>query len=459
MLETPPSPDASADSSSSGSGGSSGSSGSSGGSSGSSGSSSGSVGPQKDTCPSAVSGPQAIFGNCSTRDGRSRVPAPASPHVTWTTKLPTDSSGQVGFSVIATDAAGNVYVATEGQNNTSTAALRRVSGADGSIAWTMPIQPDAETTTPIVLSSGGVDLSESLSASTTQDDAAVFTFNPATGSATSTTFGFDNLDTVSPPFGANIAVGSDGSLYVTHQANPALDDTKTYISRVGPDGTVLWTTPDLSTFGPPLTYQLTVVTFYASTVALAKDDLVVVLWTVTDPSQDYETIALAFDAATGQLKWKTPIQGETTGGPVVRSDGSIVALVQGQSPTSLVILDADTGSLRESLLSEQVWGLFAVTQGGVVLAGANTGYGTEAIADDGSFLWVRTGATARTVASDGTVVAWGSSTIVGLDETSGTTKWELAAPSPSACIQSLALTSNGTLVALQCDGTLFGASD
>jgi hypothetical protein len=403
-----------------------------------------------------------MLGNCSTRDGRSRVPAPAAPHVTWTTKLPTDSSGQLAWSSIATDAAGNAYVATNGQYSASNAALRRVSGADGSVAWTIPIQPDGETTTPIVLSSGGVDLCASTPGDA-QNVNALFTFDPATGSATSTTFGLD-LDTTVVPDAANIAVGSDGSLYVTHQDNPAFDDTKTYVSRVGPDGTVRWTTPDLATFGPPLTYPGLngALTFFPSTIALGKDDLVVVFWNVAiDPaatSNDWKTVALAFDASTGKLKWSTPIQGSVEGGPAVRPDGSIVALVWNDGPVNLVILDAATGSSRESQLPQEVWGIYAVTQSGVVLAEANMGYGTYAIADDGSFLWTHTGVIARTVASDGTIIAFGS-TIEGLDETTGNTKWKLAPPSPSSCVLAVALTSDGKLVALQCDGTLFGASD
>jgi outer membrane protein assembly factor BamB len=185
-----------------------------------------------------------------------------------------------------------------------------------------------------------------------------------------------------------------------------------------------------------------------------------VFWNVaidTASSNDWQTVALAFDAATGKLKWATPIQGQTVGGPAVRSDGSIVAFVQTR-PVSLVVLDAATGSSRESQLSVQAWEINAVTQSGVVLTTAGTGFNTYAIADDGSVLWTHPGATARTIASDGTIVASGS-TIVGLDETTGTTKWELAPPSPSGCVAWAALTSDGRLVALQCDGTLFGASD
>lgn len=397
-----------------------------------------------------------MLGNCSTRDGRSRVRAPAAPHVTWTTKLPTDSSGQLGWSSIATDAAGNAYVAANGQVSGSNGSLLRVSGADGTVAWMVPIQPDGETTTPIVLSSGGIDLC-AYTPGDAQNVNALFTFDPATGSATSTNFGFD-LDSASPPETADIAVGSDGSLYVTHQVG--VIDTKTYISRIGPDGSVRWTTPDLSTFGPPLTYLSGVLTFFPSTVALAKDDMVVVFWNLTPEGggQNYQTIALAFDAATGKSKWVTPLQGETEGGPVVRSDGSIVALVQGQGPVNLVVLDAATGSSRESPVYPQPWWIYGVTQSGVVLTEADQGYGTYAIADDGSFLWTHTGATVRTIASDGTIIASGD-TIEGLDETTGTTKWELAPPSPAGCVAFVALTSDGKLVALQCDGTLFGASD
>jgi outer membrane protein assembly factor BamB len=403
-----------------------------------------------------------MLGNCSTRDGRSRVPAPAAPHVTWTTKLQTDSSGQLGPSGIATDAAGNAYVATSGQVDESNEALRRVNGADGTVAWTIPIQPDGtipigpdgEMPTPIVLSSGGVDLC-AFTPQDAQDVTAVFTFNPATGSATSTTFG---LDFYLP---ADIAVGSDGSLYVMQQDQVGLDDTKTYVSRVGPDGTVRWTTPDLSTFGPPLTYVQpnAALTFFPSIVALGKDDLVVVFWNVAiDPastSNKWETVALAFDASTGKLKWSTPMQGQTWGGPAVRPDGSIVALVWNDGPVNLVILDAATGSSRESQLPQEVWGIYAVTHSGVVLAETNVGYGTHAIADDGSFLWTHPGATVRTIASDGTIVAFGSTMIEGLDENTGTTKWELVPPSPSACVEDVALTSDGKLFALQCDGTLF----
>jgi len=136
-----------------------------------------------DPCPAAVSGPKAMAGNCSTRDGRSRVVAPSAPHVTWTAKLPTDSSGMLGPSALATGGAGDAYVMTQGEFDESVAALRRVRVADGTIEWTAPISPDEQTATPVVLSSGGVDLF----AYGPQYMESLFTFDAATGTSTSTT--------------------------------------------------------------------------------------------------------------------------------------------------------------------------------------------------------------------------------------------------------------------------------
>ena len=80
--------------------------------------------------------------------------------------------------------------------------------ADGTIDWTDPISPDEETSTPIVLAHGGVDMF----AYDAQTMDAVFTFDPATGASTSTTFGFSLY--YAP---GDLAVGADGSLYVTHE--------------------------------------------------------------------------------------------------------------------------------------------------------------------------------------------------------------------------------------------------
>ena len=422
---------------------------SSGGGSGGSGSSSGGVGIPQDPCPSAVSGPKPMFGNCSTRDGRSRVTAPTSPHVTWTAKLPTDSTGQVGLSAVSTDASGNAYVVTTGEVDESTAALRRVNGASGAIAWTTPIMPDEETTTPIVLASGGVDM---FAYGKSYSD-SVFTFDPATGSSTSTTFGFSLYYAPS-----NLAVGADGSLYVTHQDGVGTVKTTTYVSRVGPDSAVRWTSVDLATLGPTPQYNDGEIS--PSTIALGKDDLVVIFSYVLVKAGEV-SVALAFDPATGAELWSQAIDGEVVGGPVVRADGTIVAVIDGMNGTSsLVTLKPDSGALTTLPLSMGVFQILAVTVDGVIIASADTGgsvMGLVALAEDGSVLWTSS-AERATIASDCTVITF-DKTIQGLDGATGMVKWDLAPPAPSECIMDAALTSAGGIVALQCDGTLFGASD
>jgi len=442
-------PSGAAGTSSSSSGGGSG--GSSGGGSGSSGSSSGGMGPPQDRCPSAVSGPKPMFGNCSTRDGRSRVPAPTSPHVTWTAKLPTDSTGQVGLSAVSTDSSGNAYVVTTGEVDESTAALRRVNGASGAIAWTTPIMPDEETSTPIVLASGGVDM---FAYGKSYSD-SVFTFDPATGSSTSTTFGFSLYYAPS-----DLAVGSDGSLYVTHQDGVGSAKTTTYVSRVGPDGAVRWSTVDLATLGPTPEYNDGDISPYP--IALGKDDLVVMFDGVLEKSSEV-TVAHAFDPTTGAVLWSQTVDGELVGGPVVRSDGTIVAVIDSPvtGTSNLDVFQPSTGAVAVHPLSIGAFEILAVTTDGVVIAGADAGKGISglvALAGDGSVLWTSQAASRATIASDGTVVVFGQ-TIQGLDGSTGSMKWELAPPVPPPCIMDAALTSAGGIVALQCDGTLFGASD
>jgi PQQ-like domain len=407
------------------------------------GSGGGVVAPVGDPCPAAVSGPKAMAGNCSTRDGRSRVAAPSAPHVTWTTKLPGGSFEQAGPSAIATDASGHAYVMTWGNDHLSMAALRRVSVVDGSIDWTAPFLLDGQTGAPIVLSHGGVDLF-ALDATGTQNFDAVFTFDSATGASMSTTFGFDLDDAP-----GDVAVGVDGSLYVTHE-----DGETASVSRVAPDGTVLWTSVDFGALAPP---GMNGTLFLDGTrIALGKGDLVVVAGYIGTPTGDDTTSVIALDPATGSARWTTTLAGGFVGGPAVHADGTIVLLTDW---TQLVVLDPEKGTPTTKTVAGKLSEMFAVTTGGVVLAGSDTASGTDlvAIGSDGSTLW--SGPTGKaTIASDGTVISFGAE-ITALDGASGQMKWQLSPPVPGTCIVDGALTSEGGIVALQCDGTLFGASD
>jgi hypothetical protein len=390
-----------------------------------------------------------MAGNCSTRDGRSRVAAPAAPHVTWTTKLPVDGSGQAGPSAIATDASGHAYVVTEGEEDESVSGLRRVNVGDGSVDWTDPISPDEETSTPIVLAHGGVEMF----AYDGQTTDAVFTFEPATGKSTSTTFGFSLYDAPS-----DVAVGTDGSLYVTHEDGVGTVKQTTYVSRVAPDGTVLWTSVDLATLVPPA--DVVDGEVFPSTLALGKGDLVVIEVDAVGNTGDVATV-IAFDSTSGATRWSRQLDGELVGGPVVRADGTIVLLTSQMGGTRLVVLDPESGTPASTPLSSGAFEIAAVTKDGAVIGGSDSGNGVTglvAIGSDGTMLWTGPGSGEATIASDGTVISFGQE-ITALDGATGQVKWQLAPPTAGSCILDGALTSEGGLVALQCDGTLFGAGD
>ncbi len=124
------------------------------------------------------------------------------------------------------------------------------------------------------------------------------------------------------------------------------------------------------------------------------------------------------------------------------------------------VFDPQRGAPAVHPVSMGAFEIYAVTVDGVVIAGADAGNGVNglvALTRDGGVVWTSPGSIHATIASDGTVVAWGN-TIRGLDGATGTTRWGLAPAVPS-CIEDAALTSTGGIVALQCDGTLFGASD
>jgi outer membrane protein assembly factor BamB len=384
----------------------------------------------EDVCRAAVSGPKAMAGNCSTRDGRSRVSGPTAPHVTWTTTLATESPIQVGGSSVATDDAGSAYVVTGG--DFETAIFWRVHDADGTVDWSVPLPPESSGV-PIVLSQGGIDLLTRAFSDTTQK---VSTFDPTSGAATVTSFDFQFLDLVPP------AVGADGSLFMLH------DGTGTFVAHVEPGGTVLW-----SSLAPGMTSS-------TAAIALGKDDLVV---TMGQATTGVGAVVNAFEPTGGAPLWSTPLAGEPVGGPVVRSDGTVAVLINAAPTLYLVILDPESGKPTLSPVSADAFQIIGVTTDGVVIGGGDMGSGAPqlvALGSDGAVLWTHPGGGNATLTSDGAVIAFGPSTgITAIDAATGATRWQLPPPVPSACIADGALTSRGGIVALQCDGTLFGAGD
>jgi PQQ-like domain len=413
-----------------------------------------------DPCPSAVTGPAPIPGNCSTRDGRSRVPAPAkAPHVTWTVKLPVDESGYIGPGGLSTDAANHVFVVnTEESGSSNVPAIRRVDANDGTIDWVAPIVPCDGTGQAVLLASGRAEVF----AYADPTALTLFAFSDADGTSTATTLGFAYLNPVS-----SLGVGADGSLYFIDEDGTDPSHPADYVVRVTPDNKIAWRSVDLTTLGPPPLYAADGVV--PSDVALAAGDLVVVGDEVLT-SAGTSTVMSAFDPASGKTLWSKTTSGTLFGGPTIRPDGAIVALVANDdaSAASLQELAAKDGATTAYPIPSAN-GIFGVTRSGLVLVGVQTNEGVAgitALASDGSVVWTQPGALDVTIASNGLLIArWGTATgggtsIVALDETTGDKVWELDPPvSGGPTIWYVALTSAGGIVGEQADGTVFGASD
>jgi outer membrane protein assembly factor BamB len=402
--------------------------------------------PDDDACPSAVAGPAPMFRACSTRDGRARVDAPRAPHVTWTLPPPASTAGYTWWNSLATDDRGNAYV-LGGEDAPYGGALRKVRADGGTLLWSAPLVPSDLGSTPVVHAGGPVEVF----AYDAAQQRSVFQLDPATGAAQATTFGLDLYNGASDP-----AVGADGSLYLVHSADVGTADTRTFVSRVRPDGTVAWTSVDLTTLLalPPET------TFAPQPLALGPGDLVLLaLWLAVVPGE--QTAVLALDAASGALRWSVPIADQILGGPTVRADGSIAILAGPLDASSLHVLDPASGADTVHALSAAVIDILAVTRSGGLITGTDVGDGVTGITAldaDGAVLWAHDGPSRATLAADGRVVAFGAG-IEALDPDTGVAGFTLAPPVPSSCLVDVALTSDGQLVGLHCDGTLFGASD
>ncbi len=399
--------------------------------------------PLDDPCPSATAGPAAMWRNCSTRDGRARVPAPASPQLKWTKQLGTFGSGQLGLGAIATGPANDVYV-VRGHKASSQGAVQRFGANDGAVAWALDIDTTDATRWPVILSTGVIDVFAR------DQKETLLQIDTESGASSSTTFGFD-FYTVPP----NPAVGADGSLYLVHKQNVGTVNSAKFISRVRPSGVVGWTTPKLDSLIVAGKLQ------EPSTLALGMGGAVVTAIGSLGPS-GVGSVVVALDPANGALLWQTELSGQRLGGPAVRPDGSIAVIAGPLSAAKLVLLDAQSGTPTIHELSFGAFVIYAITKAGTVIVGTNEGQGVTGLAavdGDGNTQWTRAVEVRQaTLASDGTIFVAGP-TLAGLDEVSGAIRWKLSPPNAGSCVLDGALTSGGEIVAVQCDGTLFAAGD
>ncbi len=414
---------------------------------------SGGSNPLEDPCPSAIAGPAAMWRNCSTRDGRARVPAPVNPQLKWTRQVSTFGSGQLSPGALTTGASSDVYVVS-GHKASSQGAIQRRRSNAGAVQWTVEIDTVDATIWPVVLSAGLVDVfvrAEPFAETLLQIDAQSGDFTP-------TTFGFDFYTVPRNP-----AVGADGSLYLVHRENVGTANSATFISRVHPGGVVAWTTPkldDLVFTGNETKLQL------ASTLALGGGGEVIAVVGSLGPS-GVGSIGVALDPETGAMLWQTDLSGQRLGGPAVRPDGSIVVLLGPLTGSKMVTLDAQSGTPTTFELSfgaGEIFAseVFAITRAGTAIVGINAGEGISdlaAVDRDGNVRWTQAVPARRaSLASNGTLVV-AAKALVAFDEESGAMRWQVSPPSAGSCLLDAALTSDGDVVALQCDGTLFAVGD
>ncbi len=398
-----------------------------------------------DPCPSAViaGAGRPMPGNCSTRDGRSRVAGPASPHLTWTSHVPLGASGAAAFGSLAADASGSVYVSislgssTLADTPSDGSMLASFDGATGAMHWSATFAT-ALSAAPLLLAGDVVDYFASDTSGATLFDR----ISVPTGAVTSSTF----VPGLALP---NPAVGADGAFYFV--------TAFVAVARLDPDAMTAWQTAMLLPNGGA-----------ASAIALATGDLVLVS---IEPSGGASAL-LAIDPTTGTTRWAKTWPGLGLSGPVVRPDGSIAifvgpALDAGSRANQSLVLLEPTGAIRSMVQLPDInaYAISAVAEdGSLLLAGvdpANQGL-LVSLTGSGQVRWNSMAPAGfvgqATIDARGTVIVVGQDAIVGLDPATGSPVWTLAAVNATGIVDAT-LTRGGTIVVLETDGTLFGAGD
>ncbi|MFI5299843.1 MAG: PQQ-binding-like beta-propeller repeat protein [Polyangiales bacterium] len=373
--------------------------------------------------------------------------------MTWTNTLPADPDPTSGYYIagLAADASDAAYIVLGPNFGADVANLIRVDGATGAFEWNTSFVPASEGNgLPLLLASGDVEIV----ATGAHYTPAIDHFDAASGAVSTLT-----LELVSVGQDVGPAIGADGAKYFSYTANQGTAQASSVVSRLNLDGTLAWTSVDLGTLGPSPGTDNDV---FPSSIALGRDDLVVVATQViTTPFNG--TVVIALDSTTGAARWANAIPGELVGGPAVAADGSVVALIG--APSSKLFVFEVTGATRRAVdLGEGTFQIFAIALDGTVIVGADDREGVAgltAVNAAGVIVWNTRLAGIRTVTIDakGTLLTSTSTGIVGLDLTTGQTKWTLAAPHQGSCVTGFTLTSAGGIVAAQCDSTVFGASD
>jgi hypothetical protein len=412
-------------------------------------------------CPFAVQqgAPKPMAGSCSTRDGRARAPAPVSPHVTWASSPIQFYQGQ--GTALSSDAEGHAYLTFWPSGDVEQWSMSEIDGATGNVEWTTPFSPngDSSPATPFVPASGVV---QTLGGMPPQ----LLSFN-ASGSTTSTALPATNGGIAFPT--PDPAIGADGALYLLTTPGAGVDGPATVV-KIDPQGNTIWRSPDLPVSPPPAT---SVTVFALSDVALAPNGLVLLeLGLLLSPYAN-DTVIVALDPATGAPEWSNVYSGQQDGNLVVGSDGTVItslfSAVDGGSTPSVLMLDTNGNEKHRTTVpgTQSAWPLAVTAEGTLVVGTQFEGgdSGMVAISAAGDILWNRSGPPFEGVndgalSSNGAFVTYGTE-LFALEVSSGATIWSVEAPAGVGFggICNATLTTGATVVALACNGIVFGVGD
>lgn len=403
-----------------------------------------------DVCGSALAAgsPKPMLGVCSTRDGRARgAVAPRSPHVLWTTNIPYEdpiTSIQRGTTVV-TDATHFAYVGSYVTIGGAAPLFRKVDTRTGQVLWAAPADASANGLFLALPATGAIDLALGGSPAT------LATYAPASGAmATSSPLGFSTPELADP------AIGSDGSLYAEYVTGD-MTAASVRVTRVAQGGAQGWTSANL---GPPAPSP--VIDHVLSVgVTLGQGDAVYATTTVLEPSRE-RAVVNALDPSDGAVKWTHVIDGRASL-PVAAPDGTLGFVAGGgdyAATTTFEVLDA-LGNVRVSKAIDGVNAVAAVARDGTWLVRSNRA--VMALDGAGNAKWTRAVDVddAALVDDEGTVLIKGERSLSALSLRTGAVIWQLPPPQKDDCISNgtLTLTRDGTVIALQCGGTLFALGD
>jgi hypothetical protein len=415
------------------------------------------VGPLAVKCTSAMQAgaPTPTRGYCPTRAGQAAFAGPKAPVVTWVAQPYSIPDPEHYFPAqVVVDASGQSYVAVNASPANEEQAPNRVTAIDpgGKVLWTNTFP------TPVSGLSLGSD------GTLWMLGVDVLGLSPAGDVVDDLPLGTDLASpSLSPGAGnyGDVAIGSDGSLFVATGNISQFPTQDSAIERVSAEGAILWRYP--WTPGDPL----------ASPFVLTPDDAVVDLAT----GEVFELDASGADA------WQAPV---SPGQGVSDGSGNVYVLdVPGEANPSLRVVDAagvvvHTVSLGLPQLTIDASALAVAGDGTAVVlvaeevasAASTTAHVVVTAIDPSSGVLWSTPFDATLpfdpaeidthyglfVDSEGTVVVTAGH-VTGLDLASGAVLWTLRPPDGQSCLRPVVLGLGGSLIGTQCNGLVFLARD